>query len=68
MKQKVKISKDLKLFLKKEGVLKEFEDNARADRHYNGDTINNPAYGFLWKDTPQGLQFWQQLWGKFDPI
>ena len=68
MKQKVKISKDLKIFLKKEGVLKEFEDNVRANSDYYGYTINDIDQGFLWKDTPQGFKFWAQLWDKFNPI
>ncbi len=68
MKKKVKISKDLKLFLKKEGVLKEFEDNVRANRHYIGETIDDIDQGFLWRDTPQGFKFWAQLWDKFNSI
>lgn len=68
MNKKVKISKELKLFLKKEGILKEFEDNARADSDYNGYTIYDIDLGFSWRDTPQGFKFWALLWGKFDPI
>ena len=68
MKQKVKISKELKLFLKKEGVLKEFEDNVRANSYYYGYTINDVDLGFSWRDTPQGFKFWSLLWGNFRSI
>ena len=68
MKQKVKISKELKIVLQKERILKEFDDNARASSDYYGYTIYDIDQAFLWKDTPQGFKFWSQLWDKFNPI
>ena len=70
--EKYKINPELKKFLKKEGVYEKFVAN--VDEYWSKfNTINKCAFetiidAFLWRQTPEGHDFWKNLDDKFYAI
>ena len=67
---KPSIKKELRAFLKKEGALKQFIKNCKSEECGGAFLDKNPyrvesiSAGFLWKNTPEGQVFWNDLYLK----
>ena len=63
----MKITNELAKFLAEEGALTQFIDN-----HINQDGENSPhiirgvSPGFVWRNTPEGEEYWLNLCKKYD--
>ena len=64
MKKKIEIEPRLREFLKRRRVLGKFERNCRTENV--GYLVLNLGGGFEFKPTPEGRDFWNNLWTEFD--
>ena len=65
-KEDIVIEKELKEFLKKEGVLSLFVDNIIKQDTSLLKTTSKIAAAFLWHITPEDVLFWYKLHTKFE--
>jgi len=71
--RKKDISDKLVLFLKKNRVLRRFLNNTNSGSTWgnfsgfsSNFTIDKIGGGFLWKDSPEGMDFWGELSNKYN--
>ena len=64
MSKKVCLTKELEDFLRKEKVLTKFKKNVKGNSTKRL-PIDLISAGFLWDDSPEGLQFWIDLNNEF---
>lgn len=71
LKMRPSIKRELRAFLKKEGALEQFVKNCKSEE-CNGAFLDEIPYrvetiseGFIWKDSPEGQEFWDELYCKY---